>query len=149
MPTISNQDFGRPYVSFSPALPVGQEILIRPRCFTGWTNTCFGLEFLLECRDPTKGDPFFAERLCEPEIAVCRLSGSRKEEIEILKKINHEHCIKFMGSYGDAGDIGVVMDPVADCNLESFLDDFDHRKQGNYMILASFFGCLAGTLRGA
>ena len=30
VPTISNQDFGRLYVPFSPALPVGQEILIRP-----------------------------------------------------------------------------------------------------------------------
>ncbi|CAH0045672.1 unnamed protein product [Clonostachys solani] len=71
---------------------------------------------------------------------------SIKEEIEILKKINHTHCIKFMGSYGDVDDIGVVMDPVADCNLESFLSTFNHSEPNNRMMLANFFGCLASAL---
>ncbi|KAK7211554.1 hypothetical protein V2G26_018732 [Clonostachys chloroleuca] len=71
---------------------------------------------------------------------------SIKQEIEILKKINHTHCIKFMGSYGDVKEIGVVMDPVADCNLERFLSTFDHSEPNNRMVLASFFGCLTNAL---
>jgi serine/threonine protein kinase len=71
---------------------------------------------------------------------------SIKQEIEILKKISHTHCIKFMGSYGDVDDIGVVMDPVADCNLKSFLGTFNHSEPNNRMILANFFGCLASAL---
>ncbi|VUC22950.1 unnamed protein product [Clonostachys rosea] len=71
---------------------------------------------------------------------------SIKEEIEILKKIDHTHCIKFMGSYGDVKDIGVVMHPIADCNMDTFLNNFNHRDPNNRMILANFFGCLANAL---
>ncbi|CAH0022437.1 unnamed protein product [Clonostachys rhizophaga] len=71
---------------------------------------------------------------------------SIKQEIENLKKINHTHCIKFLGSYGDVEDIGVVMDPVADCNLDSFLSTFNRSEPNSGMVLASFFGCLANAL---
>ncbi|CAG9980895.1 unnamed protein product [Clonostachys byssicola] len=71
---------------------------------------------------------------------------SIKQEIENLKKINHTHCIEFMGSYSDVKEIGVVMDPVADCNLDRFLSEFDHTGPDNRIVLASFFGCLADAL---
>lgn len=72
---------------------------------------------------------------------------SVKEELEVLKRIDHYHCVKLMGSYADLAIVGIVMDPVADCNLDEFLDNFSHSNPvDQQVILASFFGCLATAL---
>lgn len=69
-----------------------------------------------------------------------------KQEIEVLRKVDHVHCIKFVGSYTDAKSIGIIVNPAADCNLAKFLSHFDHKNEDQYMVLASFFGSLASAL---
>lgn len=74
-----------------------------------------------------------------------------KEEIEVLKKVlNHRHCVQLVGSYGESRTIGIVMDPVADYNLQDYMDSFLHRSFQERLqqrkVLATFFGCLATTL---
>ncbi|CAG9983125.1 unnamed protein product [Clonostachys byssicola] len=69
-----------------------------------------------------------------------------KQEIEVLRRVDHVHCIKFVGSYTDAKSIGIIVNPAADCNLAKFLSHFDHRNEDQYMVLASFFGSLASAL---
>ncbi|CAH0050373.1 unnamed protein product [Clonostachys solani] len=69
-----------------------------------------------------------------------------KQEIEVLKKVDHMHCIKFVGSYTDVRSIGIVVHPAADCNLARFLFHFNHKQEDQYMVLASFFGSLASAL---
>jgi len=40
-----------------------------------------------------------------------------KAELAILKTVNHQHCVKLVGSYTDPLYLGLIMDPVADCKI--------------------------------
>jgi hypothetical protein len=42
-------------------------------------------------------------------------------EIEILKRLKHDHVVKFVGSYTDAKYIGLIMTPIADGDLAAYL----------------------------
>lgn len=69
-------------------------------------------------------------------------------EVLVLKKLCNRspHYIKFVCGYTDSQYIGMLMEPVAECNLGRFLDrikKLDHDKE--YKI-AGFFGCLATAL---
>jgi TolA-binding protein len=65
-------------------------------------------------------------------------------EIEILKRIKHRHVVEFVGSYTDPNYMGLIMSPVADMDLSTYLaraDTASHRE------LRTFFGCLAQALK--
>jgi len=65
------------------------------------------------------------------------------EEIEILKRLKHLHIAEFVGSYTDPKYMGLVMSPVADMDLSTYLarDTASSHKE-----LCTFFGCLARAL---
>ena len=65
------------------------------------------------------------------------------DEIQILKRIKHEHIVKFVGSYTDSRYIGLIMSPVADMDLSVYLTIIDEKNRAE---LRSFFGCLARAL---
>ena len=77
-------------------------------------------------------------------------SGRRAEdvkrfiaEIEVLKRLKHHHIVEFVGSYTDLKYIGLIMSPVAEMDLSTYLlraDATRHRE------LRTFFGCLARAL---
>ncbi|KAI9801905.1 MAG: hypothetical protein M1833_002219 [Piccolia ochrophora] len=46
-------------------------------------------------------------------------------EVEILEKLDHEHIVKFVGSYTQAKVLGLIMWPAAVCDLGYFLDELD------------------------
>jgi hypothetical protein len=64
-------------------------------------------------------------------------------EIEILKRLKHRHVVEFVGSYTDAKFIGLIMSPVAEIDLSSYLVHADTSRHGE---LRTFFGCLARAL---
>lgn len=72
-------------------------------------------------------------------------------EIRALRKVRHRHYIRIIASYTTETHIGIIMSPVADCDLQQYLDNFWlgttskvlHDKQDQ---LARFFGCLAQAL---
>ncbi|KAF7555761.1 hypothetical protein G7Z17_g1926 [Cylindrodendrum hubeiense] len=66
-------------------------------------------------------------------------------ELDILRRIRHCHYIQLVGSYTEPRYVGILMNPVAECNLLQFLESF-HDKKSNESLLASFFGCLATAL---
>ena len=64
-------------------------------------------------------------------------------EIKALKRIKHRHVVEFVGSYTDPKYMGLIMSPVADMDLSTYLaraDTARHRE------LRTFFGCLARAL---
>jgi serine/threonine protein kinase len=76
--------------------------------------------------------------------------GEREEtkrfisEIEILKRLRHDHVVEFVGSYTDPKYLGLIMSPVADMDLSAYLKNAkptDHRE------MRTFFGCLATALQ--
>jgi hypothetical protein len=76
--------------------------------------------------------------------------GRRKEdvkqfiaEIEILKRLKHRHVVEFVGSYTDAKYIGLIMTPIAEGDLTTYMSS---AKPVNYPELRTFFGCLATGL---
>ncbi|KAL2044844.1 hypothetical protein N7G274_002619 [Stereocaulon virgatum] len=71
---------------------------------------------------------------------------SFKNELQVLKKINHHHCVELVASYSDFKYFGLIMSPVADCNLASFynLVPDDPRYLDT---LRTFYGCLAKGLQ--
>jgi hypothetical protein len=64
-------------------------------------------------------------------------------EMRALKRIKHRHVVEFVGSYTDPKYMGLIMSPVADMDLSTYLaraDTARHRE------LRTFFGCLARAL---
>lgn len=66
-------------------------------------------------------------------------------ELEILKRLDHHHVVKIVGSYTDPNYLGLIMSPVAHCDLAAYLStEFTSvEKKGH---LRTFFGCLVTAL---
>lgn len=64
-------------------------------------------------------------------------------EIGALKKLHHKHLVKIRGTYTDRSCFAFLMVPVADCDLEVYLENMRTDRQPT---LRSFFGCLASAL---
>ncbi|KAF1979816.1 HSP70-domain-containing protein [Bimuria novae-zelandiae CBS 107.79] len=82
-----------------------------------------------------------------------RVRGMRKDaiksfltELQVLKRIQHYHCVELVQSYTDPKYFALIMSPVGDCNLLEYysiaLNDPDKSS-----LLRSFFGCLANALQ--
>ncbi|KAI4612390.1 uncharacterized protein J4E87_010291 [Alternaria ethzedia] len=67
------------------------------------------------------------------------------KELGNLKKLSHKHLVELVGSYTDKRFVAIVMLPVADANLQTFLEktDFDDNSRS---FLRPFFGCLTSAL---
>ena len=71
-------------------------------------------------------------------------------ELEVLKKIsrdkNANHLVNLCGSYTDEKCIGILMEPVADCDLMQFLEALNPLSpsyQDDLVFLRTCYGCLA------
>lgn len=67
------------------------------------------------------------------------------EEMGIMKRLNHQHVVHYVGSYTDRNDLGLIMSPIANCDLEAYLKDAC-KSSGRHPTLRTFFGCLATAL---
>ncbi|KAK5062563.1 hypothetical protein LTR84_004636 [Exophiala bonariae] len=68
-----------------------------------------------------------------------------ERELGHLKKLSHIHIIKLIGSYTDPRFVGMLMSPVADCDLKDFLNQ-NLLSAGQRSFLRTFFGCLTSAL---
>ncbi|KAF2025765.1 kinase-like protein [Setomelanomma holmii] len=69
-----------------------------------------------------------------------------ERELATLKKLSHDHVVELIGSYTDPKYVGIIMSPVADRNLDDFLDR-DYIPIEDLSFLQTFHGCLANALR--
>ena len=67
------------------------------------------------------------------------------KELSNLKRLCHKHLVELVGSYTDKRFVALIMLPVADTNLQSFMErpDLDERTRS---FLRPFFGCLTSAL---
>jgi serine/threonine protein kinase len=67
------------------------------------------------------------------------------KELSNLKGLSHRHLVKLAGSYTDRKFVAIIMLPVADMNLQTFLEkaDLDDTSRS---FLRPFFGCLTSAL---
>ncbi|KAI9853597.1 MAG: hypothetical protein M1813_002052 [Trichoglossum hirsutum] len=68
-----------------------------------------------------------------------------ENELTNLKRLSHHHLVKFIGSYTDPKFVGLLMSPVADCDLKVFLGRDPFPKDDLYL-LRGFFGCLCSAV---
>lgn len=68
-----------------------------------------------------------------------------KAELRIMKRLQHRHIVRYIGSYTDRNDLGLLMTPIADCDLAAYLENAC-RTPGCHPTLRTFFGCLATAL---
>lgn len=61
----------------------------------------------------------------------CRrnVSEADRKEIEILKKLRHPHIIELVGTYTRGKILGLLLSPVAVCDLATYMEDVDHALQ--------------------
>jgi tetratricopeptide (TPR) repeat protein len=64
-------------------------------------------------------------------------------EIGALKRLKHHHVVEFVGSYTDPKYMGLIMSPIADMDLSTYLA---RANTARYTELRTFFGCLARAL---
>ncbi|KAH7371293.1 hypothetical protein BKA66DRAFT_573024 [Pyrenochaeta sp. MPI-SDFR-AT-0127] len=77
-----------------------------------------------------------------------RMQKTFRLEMQSLKKLsNHQHIVKYLGAYRSPKCLGLLLHPVAECDLHQFLkhsqayDFMDRRK-----LLLRCFGCLTSAL---
>ena len=65
-----------------------------------------------------------------------------ENELHSLRKLSHHHIVQLVGSYTDPKFVGIIMSPVAECNLKEYL-------WGTFepSLVRTFFGCLAVAVR--
>jgi serine/threonine protein kinase len=66
-------------------------------------------------------------------------------EIEIMRTLEHRHIVEYLGSYTDKAHLGLIISPVAHCDLATYMQETctEPRKRNT---LRTFFGCLATAL---
>ncbi|KAF2791073.1 kinase-like protein, partial [Melanomma pulvis-pyrius CBS 109.77] len=70
------------------------------------------------------------------------------EEVAHLSRLKHSHVVQVIGTYTMGTELSILMYPVAEHNLETFIQDLDPRNQSELVwtrklvALGAFFGCL-------
>lgn len=68
-----------------------------------------------------------------------------EKELNILEMVKHPNIVSFIGSFTSPNYFGLLMEPAADHNLETYLREVSV-DPGKKTSLACFFGCLANAL---
>ena len=66
-------------------------------------------------------------------------------EMKIMRRLKHQHIVRYIGSYTDKKDLGLVMSPIAECDLAGYLHNTCTRPE-HHPTLRTFYGCLATAL---
>jgi len=67
------------------------------------------------------------------------------KELTSLKRLSHRHLVTLVASYTDKRFVALIMSPVADCDMETLLQQSSSNHSAR-PFLRSFFGCLAAAL---
>ena len=51
-----------------------------------------------------------------------KLEKTERKEIEILKKLKHEHIVRIVGTYTHRQFLGLLLHPVAVCDLATLFE---------------------------
>ena len=54
-----------------------------------------------------------------------KIGDAERKEITILKKLNHNHIVKLVGTYTYRQFLGLLLWPVAVCDMATFFEDFE------------------------
>jgi serine/threonine protein kinase len=66
-------------------------------------------------------------------------------EIKIIKGLDYRHIVQYVGSYTNTTSLGLIMTPIADHDLATYLESI-YSTTKHRATLRTFFGCLANAL---
>lgn len=66
-------------------------------------------------------------------------------EIKVMSQVDHQHCVRFLGSYTDHDTLAIFSHPVADMDMAVFLD-LESLEGVPFTILYRGVGCLTSAL---
>ena len=78
-----------------------------------------------------------------------------KAETEILRHLRHPHVVRALGSFSDERFSGIILEPIAPCNLKTYLwrdadikviEEMEKSHKMDISHLPRIMGCLANTL---
>lgn len=69
------------------------------------------------------------------------LEESFEREVQALKRLQHHHLVTYVGSYADPSGTSLIILPVADCDLSTWMQE-----RSDTAAIQQFFGCLASAL---
>ncbi|KAI9702946.1 MAG: hypothetical protein M1836_008160 [Candelina mexicana] len=55
-----------------------------------------------------------------------------RSEIDILRRANHKHIVKLVGSYTQARILGLLLYPAAICDLTRYMEDLEDARSGDW-----------------
>ncbi|KAI4937480.1 uncharacterized protein J4E92_002211 [Alternaria infectoria] len=73
-----------------------------------------------------------------------QLMSAFMREINVMRQVDHRHCVHFLGSYTDNESVNILSTPVADMDLATFLDEPIGDQEWN--ILYTGIDCLCDGL---
>ncbi|KAH8725935.1 kinase-like domain-containing protein [Phaeosphaeriaceae sp. PMI808] len=65
-------------------------------------------------------------------------------EIKVMRQVEHQHCVQFLGSYTDIDHVNILSNPVADMDLATMLDRPILFKEAQFLYRG--IGCLCNAL---
>ncbi|KAI9730878.1 MAG: Ankyrin-2 [Cirrosporium novae-zelandiae] len=70
---------------------------------------------------------------------------SFRNEFQNLKRLSHHHLVKYIGSYTDPQYFGILLLPVAQCDLKVYLDKPSFSRM-ELQCIRRFFGCITSGI---
>src|SRR6266498_4388652 len=76
-----------------------------------------------------------------------RMLASIQNEVEIVKRVQHAHIVSLIGTYTCGRHYAMIMDPIAEGNLQEYLEHMDDPLSDNMDLglqdrIPQWFGCL-------
>ncbi|KAJ8107315.1 hypothetical protein OPT61_g8951 [Boeremia exigua] len=116
------------------------DMLLTSDASCDWSGTGRGLyiDFGVEEKPPLEEGRFLGRGgdaiVHETTVNNCKVAWKRtwrkrkigtnlKEEIEILKRLSHQHLVRLIGAYSHKRCLGMLLYPVATCDLQTFFED--------------------------
>ena len=89
-------------------------------------------------------------RICVRKTCKTPTASARKaflEEVRIMQKLQHFHVVEVLGSYSRGKSSSILLLPLADKDLEAFMETFDREVPSQVELLIKWTGCLVEGLR--
>ncbi len=112
----------------------------------------FGIVESVKCiRGPLQGRIFASKIIISRQLDSPRFAERIKSEVEIVHRLRHQHLVTIRQTYRWKHQFCMIMEPVADMDLETFLHDLDEtepskRNDGQLALLVRWYGCLTDVL---
>jgi serine/threonine protein kinase/tetratricopeptide (TPR) repeat protein len=83
-----------------------------------------------------------------PRFRQQQIREAIRSEISVIRTLDHPHIIQICFTYEDKSRFYIIMDPLADCDLEAFLIQYGSKPptRSQQIMVWKWFTCLSNTL---